>query len=45
LECGETIRQKRQFTREMEDGEKTRIIYFCPKCQNTTVELKPLKKR
>ncbi|MEP6925699.1 MAG: DNA-formamidopyrimidine glycosylase family protein [Pyrinomonadaceae bacterium] len=36
LECGEKIRQKRQVTRTADNGEddKTRIIYFCPKCQN-----------
>jgi hypothetical protein len=45
VDCGDTIRQKRQFTRLLEDGEKTRIIYFCPTCQNTTVELKPLRPR
>jgi hypothetical protein len=41
--AADTIRQKRQFTRVLEDGEKTRIIYFCPTCQKTTVELKPLR--
>ena len=25
--------------------DKTRIIYFCPKCQNTSVELPPIKKK
>ncbi len=36
LSCGEKIKQKRQVTREADDGEddKTRIIYFCPNCQN-----------
>jgi formamidopyrimidine-DNA glycosylase len=35
LICGTSIRQKRQVTRRMDDGEeKERIIYFCPKCQN-----------
>ncbi len=34
LRCGEKIKQKRQFTRQLEDGtEKERIIYFCPNCQ------------
>ncbi|HEX8236242.1 MAG TPA: DNA-formamidopyrimidine glycosylase family protein [Abditibacteriaceae bacterium] len=45
VDCGDTIRQKRQITRVLEDDEKTRIIYFCPTCQNTTVELKPLRTR
>ena len=49
LVCGTTIRQKRQVTRqqdETEDGEeKERIIYFCPSCQQTTVELPPIKKK
>lgn len=41
LRCGESIRQKRQVTRVLEDGdEKSRIIYFCPSCQNVAVELK-----
>ena len=44
LVCGEPIRQKRQVTREDEDGEKERIIYFCPVCQGTTVPLPPVKK-
>ena len=26
------------------EEEKSRIIYFCPRCQNTNVELPPLKK-
>ena len=37
LSCGEKIKQKRQVTRVAEDDgedDKTRIIYFCPKCQN-----------
>ena len=49
LVCGTLIRQKRQVTRqqdETEDGEeKERIIYFCPCCQNTTVELPKIKKK
>lgn len=46
LECGSTIRQQRQVTRTDEEGEKTRIIYFCPTCQGTKVELtKPGRKR
>ena len=35
LVCGGPIRQKRQVTRQDEDGTKERIIYFCPVCQNT----------
>jgi formamidopyrimidine-DNA glycosylase len=45
LRCGETIRQLRQPTYNSEDPkqqsvakevqeERTRIVYFCPKCQN-----------
>lgn len=35
LICGEKVRQKRQVTRaDEENGDKTRIIYFCPQCQN-----------
>ncbi len=34
LMCDEKIRQQRQVTYENDDGEKTRIIYFCPNCQN-----------
>jgi formamidopyrimidine-DNA glycosylase len=35
LRCGEKIRQLRQKTtqREEEEEERTRIVYFCPKCQ------------
>jgi formamidopyrimidine-DNA glycosylase len=56
LVCGGPIRQLRQVTYvagDDEDGsltsaiEKSRIIYFCPRCQNTKVELKkprPTKK-
>jgi formamidopyrimidine-DNA glycosylase len=40
LRCNDTIRQLRQTTRVVEDDEKTRIIYFCPTCQNTSIELK-----
>ncbi len=46
LRCGGTVRQKRQTTREIEDGDdKQRIIYFCPDCQDTTVDLPPAKPR
>jgi endonuclease VIII len=40
LICGGPIRQLRQATPRDEDPEaRTRITYFCPKCQKTTVEL------
>lgn len=54
LECGETIRQLRQVTYiagDDEDGslqkaqEKSRIIYFCPQCQNVPVETKKPRKK
>ncbi len=45
LVCGAPIRQKRQMTRQDEDGEKERITYFCPACQGTSVPLPPLKKK
>jgi DNA-formamidopyrimidine glycosylase len=45
LRCGDTIRQLRQTTRVLDDEEKTRIIYFCPTCQRTSVPLKPPRKR
>jgi formamidopyrimidine-DNA glycosylase len=41
LECGGAVRQLRQVTAEDEEGERTRIMYFCPSCQSTTVALKP----
>ena len=40
LICNGTIKQKRQITRHKtaeEDNEKTRIIYFCPNCQNVNL--------
>lgn len=40
LECGDRVRQLRQTTRVLDDEEKTRIIYFCPTCQNTSIPLK-----
>ncbi len=43
LFCGDTIRQKRQVTRIIEDDEKSRIIYFCPTCQNVSIETKAKK--
>jgi formamidopyrimidine-DNA glycosylase len=54
LVCGEPVRQLRQITfvvGDDEDGsltgatEKSRIIYFCPVCQKTSVELKKRKPR
>jgi formamidopyrimidine-DNA glycosylase len=35
LRCGEAIKQLRQVTHNSGDGEeeRTRIVYFCPKCQ------------
>jgi endonuclease VIII len=45
LVCGSAIRQLRQTVRADEEGEKTRIIYFCPTCQNTQVELKVPRRR
>lgn len=45
LVCGTPVRQMRQTTRQDEDGEKSRIIYFCPTCQNTRIALKPAKRR
>ena len=49
LVCGAIIRQKRQITRQQDEEageeEKERIIYFCPCCQNTAIELAPLKKK
>jgi formamidopyrimidine-DNA glycosylase len=37
LRCGEKIRQLRQKTIQNEDDEeeRTRIVYFCAKCQTT----------
>ena len=45
LVCDSTIRQLRQVTQSDEEGEKTRIIYFCPTCQRTNVELKKSKSK
>lgn len=36
LRCGEKIRQLRQRT-EADEGERTRIVYFCAKCQKVPV--------
>lgn len=48
LVCGEAVRQKRQVTAQWETdngdaAEKERIIYFCPSCQGTTVDLPPVR--
>ena len=47
LACGDTVRQLRQTTRVAEEGDasgdKTRIIYFCPSCQDVVVPIKATK--
>lgn len=45
LACGTSVRQKKQVTRRDEDGDKERIIYFCPHCQDVPVEDKPRRVR
>jgi endonuclease VIII len=47
VRCGDTVRQQRQVTARVgdEEEEKTRIIYFCPTCQRTSVPLKPIRRR
>ncbi len=45
LACGTPICQQRQVTRQDEDGDKERIIYFCPQCQNVPVPDKPRRAR
>ncbi|HYC53904.1 MAG TPA: DNA-formamidopyrimidine glycosylase family protein [Candidatus Binatia bacterium] len=42
LRCGGIIRQQRQVTRADEEGEHTRITYFCAQCQGVEV---PVAKR
>ena len=40
LQCGTKIKQKRQVTLKLEEEEvkdKSRIIYFCPNCQNVGI--------
>ncbi len=49
LRCGEKVRQKRQTTYFSDDGDpendRSRIIYFCPICQNVPPErFTPAKK-
>ena len=47
LTCDDYVRQERQLTREWindesgETVEKTRIVYFCPTCQGTSIDVKP----
>lgn len=43
LNCGEKIRQQRQVTHFNDEGEKTRIIYFCPNCQSVNFTTKDTK--
>jgi len=45
LNCDSPIRQFRQPTWNDDEGERTRIIYFCPACQNTKVELPEIRKK
>lgn len=45
LACGTLVRQKKQVTRQDDDGDKERIIYFCPHCQNVPSEDKPRRAR
>lgn len=45
LRCNDQVRQLRLVTRNDLEEEKTRIIYFCPTCQNTKVELKKAKSK
>ena len=45
LRCDDVVRQLNQVTRRIGDEEKRRIIYFCPTCQGTSVEVKPPKPR
>jgi formamidopyrimidine-DNA glycosylase len=45
LECDDVVRQLRQTTSEDEEDERSRIIYFCPTCQGTSVAVKPPRRR
>lgn len=45
LQCGNPVRQQRQMVWNDEEGERTRIVYFCPACQRTSVELPPVRKK
>ncbi|MCU0569441.1 MAG: hypothetical protein MUF49_23045 [Oculatellaceae cyanobacterium Prado106] len=40
LRCATPIRQQKQQVNPDTKDEKTRIIYFCPVCQNTSIPLK-----
>lgn len=35
LRCNETVKQLRQETYNFSDDQRTRIIYFCPRCQTS----------
>ncbi|MER3477781.1 MAG: hypothetical protein C4287_16450, partial [Leptolyngbya sp. ERB_1_2] len=41
LRCGTSIRQQKQVIHADAADEKTRIIYFCPTCQNPSIDLPP----
>lgn len=41
LRCSTPIRQQKQVVHSDEAEEKTRIIYFCPTCQNPSIDLPP----
>ncbi|WP_088888930.1 Fpg/Nei family DNA glycosylase [Leptolyngbya ohadii] len=41
LRCNTPIRQQKQLVRTDGTEEKTRIIYFCPVCQQVSINLKP----
>jgi formamidopyrimidine-DNA glycosylase len=47
VRCGDIVRQQRQVTgvSTVDEEEKTRIIYFCPTCQRTSVALPPARRR
>lgn len=45
LRCDDVIRQLHQVTFETDDLQKKRIIYFCPTCQQTSIDVKPPKRR
>ncbi len=45
LRCGTPIRQQKQAIHHDGMEEKTRIIYFCPVCQNPSIDLKPLRSK
>ncbi|MGG6265599.1 hypothetical protein ACQ4M3_06285 [Leptolyngbya sp. AN03gr2] len=45
LRCATPIRQQKQVVHAQDDEEKTRIIYFCPTCQNTSIPLPSRRKK